>query len=90
MGWLQAQGIFFYSGSAHEQWTAMRASAPHPPISMAIAAQPSEAFQKLLPCMESVEGLKVVAEPPSSDGLNQSSAGHTWTSFLVKLFDLSI
>ena len=38
MGWARAQGVFFYAGTAQEQWTALLAAAAAPPPSFAVAA----------------------------------------------------
>ena len=77
MGWARAQGVFFYAGTAQEQWTALLAAAAAPPPSFAVAAYGSLAdFGRQLRhphCAEKPPGPRCVlaaagGAPPLADG----------------------
>ena len=54
LGWMQSEGVFFYSGTAREQWTALLAASPHPPTTFAVIipeASSAPASLQLLSCV---------------------------------------
>ena len=87
MGGLNSPGVFFYTGSAHEQWTAMRAAEPYPPISFVASVQKQSAgFRQLASCLSRLARLPIVEELPIVDGLGTQEIDAAWTSVLSKTF----
>jgi hypothetical protein len=93
-GWAQTQGVFFYSGSPLEQWSAIRAASPYPPVSFAVVVDAAtddatSLHEELLACMAHEQHLPVVgAEQLPSAELEVHKADQAWTSLLTKVLHI--
>ena len=64
LGWLQTQGVFFYSGTAREQWTALLAASPHPPVSFAAVLPDASTSRASLQLLQCVSRMPTLLLPP--------------------------